>query len=194
MFIGKKSHWYRPYYVVASGREYKVERIHFYKDNAIFVSSRSGWLEKQSGADIEGFEIPIDEIKVKRKTNFDGKVFAISRGKETYGNDLTVELYIPADMLDIHFVENRIEYKTQVRAIYKGSNDVYISSYVKSIDGELNSIRNQYEEIYKDCDGYNLGYHTENILEKLDSLRVLAEQYIEAKKIMESLTIDDVEI
>lgn len=194
MFIGKKSHWYRPYYIVASGREYKVERIHFYKDNEIFVSSRSGWLEKQSGADIEGFEIPIDEIKVKRKTNFDGKVFAISKGKEEYGNDLTAELYIPADMLNIQFIENKIEYKTQVRAIYKGSNDIYISSYVKSIDGELNSIRNQYEEIYKACDEYNLGYHTESILENLDKLKDLAEQYVKAKNQMESLTIDDIDL
>lgn len=194
MFIGKKYSCYRPYYMVASGREYKVEQIHFYKDNKILVSSRSGWLEKQSGADIRDIELSIDEIKVKRKVNFDGKVFAISKGKESYGTDLTADLYIPADMLNIHFVENVIQYKTQVRAIYKGSNDIYISDYIKSIDGVLNSIRNQYEEIYKDCDEYNLGYHTENILEKLDSLRVLAEQYIAEKKIMESLTINDIEI
>ena len=194
MFIGKKYSCYRPYYMVASGREYKVEQIHFYKDNKILVSSRSGWLEKQSGADIKCIELPIDEIKVKRKINFDGKVFAISKGKEDYGTDLTADLYIPADMLDIQFVENVIQYKTQVRAIYKGLNDIYISDYIKSIDGVLSSIRNQYEEIYKDCDGYNLGYHTGNILEKLDSLRVLAEQYIEEKKRVESLTIDDIKL
>lgn len=175
MFIGKKYSCYRPYYMIASGREYKVEQIHFYKDNAILVSSRSSWLEKQSGRDIEGIELPIDEIKVKRKVNFDGKVFAISKGKEPYGTDLTADLYIPADMLDIHFVENKIEYKTQVRAIYKGSNDIYISDYIKSIDEMLSSIREQYEEIYKDCDGYNLGYHTDSILEKLDKLKTLAE-------------------
>lgn len=194
MFIGKKYSCYRPYYMTASGREYKVEQIHFYKDNAILVSSRSSWLEKQSGRDIEGIELPIDEIKVKRKANFDGKVFAISKGKEEYGTDLTADLYIPADMLNVHFVENKIEYKTQVRAIYKGSNDIYISDYIKSIDEMLSSIRNQYEEIYKDCDGYNLGYHTENILENLNKLKTLAEEYIVEKKRVESLTIDDIEI
>ena len=97
-------------------------------------------------------------------------------------------------MLDIQFVENKIEYKTQVRAIYKGVNDIYISAYIKSIDGEINSIRNQYEEIYKACDGYNLGFHTEDIIENLDKLKDLAEQYIEEKKRMENLTIDDIDI
>ncbi len=194
MLITRKASWYRPYYMVASNREYKVDRIHFYEDNKILVSTNSGWMENQNGRDIESFELPIDEIKVKRKANFDGTVFAISKGKESYGTDLIAELYIPADMLNIHFVENKIEYKTQVRAIYKGTQGIYISSYVKSIDGELNSIRNQYEEIYKDCDGYNLGYHTEHIIEKIDNLKALAEQYIKAKQLMESLTIDDIEV
>ena len=193
MLITRKANWYRPYYVVASGREYRVEKIHFYKDGKILVST-GAWLENQNGRDITSIELPIDEIKTKRKETFDGKVFVISKGKESYSNELLGELYIPADMLDIQFVENKIEYKTQVRAIYKGANDIYISAYIKSIDGELNSIRNQYDELYKTCDGYNLGYHTEDIIENLDNLKALAEQYIEAKKQMESLTIDDIKL
>ena len=194
MIITRAANWYRPYYVITSGREYKVEKIHFYKDGKILVSTNSGWLENERGRDIESLELPIDEIKAKRKESFDGKVFIISKGKESYSNDLLSELYIPSDLLDIHFVENKIEYKTQVRAIYKGSQGIYISSYVKSIDGELNAIRKEYEEVYKACDGYNLGYHTEDILEKLDSLKALAEKYIEAKKRMENLTIDDINV
>lgn len=194
MFITRKSNWYRPYYMEASNREYRVEKIHFYKDGKILVSTNSGWLEKQNGADIEILELPIDEIKVKRKESFDGKVFAISKGKESYGVDLLAELYIPAEMLDIHFVENKIEYKTQIRAIYKGMQGIYISTYIKSIDGELKAIRGQYEKIYKTCDGYNLDYHTEDIIENLNKLKTLAEQYIEAKRQIESLTIDNIKV
>lgn len=193
MIITRATNWYRPYYVIASGREYQVDKIHFYKDGKILVSTNSGWLEREDGRDIESLELPIDEIKVKRKEVFDGKAFVISKGKD-YSNDLIAELYIPSDLLDVHFVENKIEYKTQVRAIYKGTQGIYISSYVKSIDGELDAIRNEYEEIYKDCDGYNLGYHTEDIIEKLDSLKALAARYIEAKKQMENLTIDDIDV
>ena len=194
MLITRKAEWYRPYYVTASSREYKVEKIHFYKDNKILVSTSSGWLETENGRDIERLELPIDEIKTKRKESFDGTVFVISQGKESYTNELLGELYIPADMLNVHFVENKIEYITQIRAIYKGVQGIYISAYVKSIDGELKQIRKEYEEIYKACDEYNLGYHTDGIIEKLDNLKALAEQYVKAKQQMESLTIDDIDV
>lgn len=194
MLLQRKISCYRPCYIMASGREYRLEAIHFYKDGKILVSSNYGWLENSKGRDIENLEIPVDEIKIKRKENFNGEVFAISKGKESYGTDLIAELYIPAEMFDIHFVENVIKYKTQVRAIYKGTNDIYIETYVKSIDGELNNISNQYKEIYKACNGYNLGYHTENILENIDKLKELAEQYVKAKEQMESLTVDDIEL
>ena len=194
MLVERKSSCYRPYYVMASGREYKVERIHFYRNDKILVTTNQGWLQKESGKDIVSIEIPVDEIKTKRKESFDGKVFAISKGKEQYGNDLIAEIYIPAEMFNIHFVENVIKYKTQVRAVYKGTNDIYIDVYVKSIDGKLNEIASQYEEIYKACDRYNLGYHTEDIIEKLDNLKALAEQYIKEKKLMENLSIDDIDM
>lgn len=194
MLVSKKADWYRPYYIMASGREYKLERIHFYKDGKILVSSHSGWLEKEHGGDIACLELSVNEIKIKRKVNFNGEIFAISNGKESYGDDLVAELYIPAEIFNIHFVENVIKYKTQVRAVYRGDNDIYIETYVKSIDGELNNIRNQYEEVYKKCDEYNLGYHTENIIENLNKLKELAEQYIKAKEQMEKLTINDIEL
>ena len=194
MLIRKKASWYRPYYIVASGREYKLERIHFYKDNKILVSSNSGWLENSKSCDIDSIELPINEIKAKRKGNFNGEIFAISKGKESYGDDLLAELYIPADMFNIHFVEHVIKYNSQVIAIYKGDNDIYINTYVKSIDGELYSIREQYEEIYKECDGYRLQYHTREIIEKLDMLKAIAQQFVKTKEQVESLTIDDIEL
>lgn len=194
MLVQRKANWYRPYYIVASEREYRLEKINFYKDNKILVSSNSGWLENSKGLDIEGIELPISEIKVKRKENFNGEVFAISKGKEDYGNDLIAELYIPAEVFGIHFVEHVIKYNSQVRAIYKGDMDIHIDTYIKSIDGKLHSIREQYEEVYKECDGYNLAYHTKGIIEKLDKLKAIAQQFVEAKEQVENLTIDDIEL
>lgn len=192
MLITRGASWYRPYYIMASGREYRLEKIHFYKDDKILVSTNSGWLEKETYGDIESIELPIDEIKTRRKEKFDGTVFAISKGKEDYSTDLLAELYIPADMLDIHFVENVIKYKRAVYSIYKGSNGIHIETYVKSFDGELQKLNKQYEEVYKGCDGYNLGYHTDEILERIDKLKALAEQYIEEKKRIKELTVEDV--
>jgi hypothetical protein len=192
MFIARAEKWYRPYYVKASGRTYKLEKIHFYEDDKILVSTNSGWLEKENGADIESLELPIDEIKVKRKEKFDGEVFIISQGKERYSDELLGELYIPTEMFDVHLVKHIIKYDTQVRAIYKGTNDIYIDTYVKSIDGELKEISKQYEEIYKDCNGYNLSYYTEDVIARLDKMKALAEQYIEEKKRIKELTVEDV--
>ena len=194
MLITRGASWYRPYYITASGRGYRLDKIHFYKDDKILVSTNSGWLEKETYGDVENIELPIDEIKVKRKEKFDGEVFAISKGKEDYGTDLIAELYIPAEMLDIQFVENVIKYNSNVYAIYKGANEIRIEKYIKSIDGELKEIEKQYEEVYKACDRYNLGYHTKDIIENLDKLKALAEQYVEAKKRVESLTIDDIDL
>lgn len=195
MLIIRKSCWYRPYYMVASGREYKIERIHFYKDNAILVSTNSGWLEKQNGEDIESLELPIDEIKVKRKENFNGEIFAISKGKESYGVDLLAELYIPADMFGIHFVEHKIMYNSQVRAIFEGEQGIYITSYVKSLDGHLNAIRNEYEETYKRVNDTYLSIHkAENVLADIDRLKKLAEEFIAERKRIHGLTIDDIEL
>lgn len=195
MLVKRKANWYRPYYIVASGRVYKLERIHFYKDNKILVSTNSGWLEKQNGEDIENLELPIDEIKVKRKENFNGEIFAISKGKEDYGNDLLAELYIPADMFDIHFVEHKIMYNSQVRAIFEGEQGIYINSYVKSLDGHLNAIRDEYEEIYKRVSDTDLSIHkAENVLADIDRLKKLAEEFVAERKRIHDLTIDDIDI
>lgn len=150
MLIMRAVNWYRPYYITASGRGYKVERIHFYKDDKILVST-CGWLEKEKYGDITSLELPIDEIKVRRKEKFDGSVFAISKGKGDYSTDLLAELYIPAEMLDVHFEKNVIKYKTKIYAIYRGANDIYISTYVKSCDDELNHGYSYIEAEYDDC-------------------------------------------
>ena len=198
MLISRAEKWYRPYYITASNnKSYELENIHFYKDNEILVSTGCGYLEKQVGnitRDIESLELPIDEIKVKRKESFKGDVYIISKGKNSYSNELLAELYIPSEMLDVQFVENTIMYNYQVRAVYKGTDGIFINTYVKSIDEKLHSIRNQYDELYEACAGYNFSYHTENILENIDKLKALAEQYITEKKRIKSLTINDIDL
>lgn len=195
MLVQRKSNWYRPYYIVASGREYKLENIHFYKDNKIIVSSNSGWLENSKGLDITSIELSVDEIKVKRKENLNGEIFAISKGKESYTNDLLAELYIPAEMLGVHFVKHMIMYGSQVRAIFEGEQGIYLTSYVKSLNEHLNAIRNEYEETYKRVSETDLSIHkAEDVLADIDRLKKLAEEFIAERKRLHDLTIDDIEI
>lgn len=195
MKIGAVNTWHRPYYVLVNNKWYQVDKIKFYKDNEIIVESNSGWLEKISGGDIKEIELPTEEIKLKRKENLDGKVFIISRGKEWCGNETMADLFIPADMLGIHFVRHEIAYKTQVRAIFEGEQGIYISKYIKSTDTELYAIREQYEEVYKKVSDSCLAiYKSEEVLENIDKLKELAEKFIAERKRIYSLTLEDIDI
>ena len=192
MRIGIVSNWYRPYYVVASNRTYKVDSIIFYKDNEIIVKSNSGWLEKKTGGDIKEIELPIDKIKTKRKENLEGRVFVISKGKESYGTDIIADLYIPADMLGIHFVEYEIKYQ-QLRAVYEGEQSIQISTVIKSLTDTLCSIRNEYEQIYKQLDDSSMSITKADIVyENIDKLKELAEKYKAEQKRVHDLTVEDV--
>jgi hypothetical protein len=194
MKITRASSFYRLYYVLVNHKWYKVNKINFYEKDSILVSSNSGWLENSNGGDITELELPVDEIKLKRKESFDGTIFIISRGKESYSNDSLADLYIPAEMLNIHFVKHEIAYKAQVQRIYQGEQDIYISKYVKSLDNKLIAIREEYEKIHNCIDGYHLEYHTKSILSSIDKLKELTEEYLAEKQRIENLTIDDIEI
>lgn len=194
MKIGRGSNWYRPYMVVVNNKAYKVHQIHFYNTEGIVVSSNSGWLERTNG-DISEIELPTEELKLKRKVNFDGTVFIISKGKEAYGYDTEADVYIPADMLNIHFVEHKLMYSnSQVRAIYEGEQGIYITTYIKSLNEGLMSIRTEYEEVYKRVSDSDLSIKGNGVLADIDRLKVLAEEFIAERIKISNLTIDDIEI
>jgi len=193
MKIGRTTNWYRPYAITVNNKAYKIHQIHFYNAEGIVVSSNSGWLETKQG-DIKEVELPIEELKLKRKVKFDGTVFAISQGKEFCGSDIEADLYIPADMLNIHFVEHKIMYSTQVRAIYEGEQGIYITSYIKSFNEHLMSIRAEYEKVYKRVTDSDLSIKGESVLADIDRLKVLAKEFIAERIRISNLTIDDIEI
>ena len=191
MVIGQSNNWYRPYYVLVNSKWYKLDKIKFYKDNAIMVETQSGWLERVDG-DIKEIELPIDEIKLKRKETFDGKVFIISKGKEWCGNETIADLYIPADMLGIHFVEYEIKYQ-QLRAVYEGEQSIHISTVIKSLTDTLYSIRYEYEQIYKQLNDSSMSITKADIVfANIDRLKELAEKYKAEQKRVHDLTVEDV--
>ena len=192
MKIGRVVCWHRPYGVVVNNKPYEIRKIHFYNTEEIVVSSNSGWLETKLG-DIKELELPTEELKLKRKVKFDGTVFIISKGKH-YDDTNLAELYIPAYMLNIHFVEHKIMYSTQIRAIYEGEQGIYIASYVKCLNEGLMSIREEYEKVYKRVSDSDLSIKGDGVLVDIDKLKELAEEFIAERKRIHNLTIDDIEI
>ena len=172
MKIAKGEDWYRPYRVEVNGKMRFVENIHFYtEDKSILCSSGHGWLETKDG-DIEIFDLPVEEIKLKRMLKFDGTIFAMTHKDPYERGELKVNLYIPAEVLDIHFVGREIEHHSSVYSYYEGSNGIFIRKHEKNINGSLYTIRNEYEKIHKELDDTSLVIDGQNIvLGKIEKLK-----------------------
>ena len=189
--LKRETKWYRPYYAVVNDRQYKVDNLKIYQDGKILVDTGS-WFEDKRSRDIENVELPIDKIILRRKEKFDGEVFAMTH-KESYGNETLVDIYIPADMLNIHFTEYRIMYRC-LNAIYEGDQGIYIHSFVKDLDAHAREIEREYEEIYKQVDRFkmtNFGNNGEKLFELLDKMKSLAADYYAENKRVNNLTVEE---
>ena len=184
--------WYRPYYCEVNNKTYRIDNLIIYKDGKILVQTGS-WFEDKHGRDIEMIKLPVDKIVLRRKEKFNGEVFAITH-KETYGTETQVDVYIPFDMLNIHFVEYKIMYK-QLRAIYEGEQNIYITSTIENLDTHKWEIEREYEELYKQVDDFALRNRTddngEHLFELLDKMKELVTEWIEEKQRVDNLTVDD---
>lgn len=191
--LKRETKWYRPYYAIVNDKQYKVDNLKIYQDGKILVETGS-WFENERGRDIEVVNLPVDKIILRRKEKFDGNVFAMTH-KEKYGSDTLVDVYIPAETLGIKFVEYKIKYK-QLIATYSGEQDIYITSYIKSLDSHLWEIEKSYMEIYKQAGDYALRNKTgddgENLIGLLDKMKELVVEYITEKKRVANLTVDEV--
>ena len=139
--------WFRPYFAEINNKEYQVDKIYIYKDGKIVVSTCQGWFENKNRGDVESVELPTEKIINRRKEKFDGEVFGITH-KESYTNETHVNIYIPAEMLDINFAEYRIEYD-QLWAVYQGNQGIVIRQSIKSLTTHRNKIVDEYMEIHK---------------------------------------------
>lgn len=191
--LKRETKWYRPYYAVVNDRQYKVDNLKIYQDGKILVKTGS-WFENERGRDIEEVNLPIEKIMLRRKEKFDGNVFAMTH-KESYGNETLIDVYIPAETLGIKFVGYKIEYK-QLKVAYSGEQDIYITSYIKSLDSHLWEIEKSYMEIYKQAGDYALRNETgddgENLIGLLDKMKEIVVEYITEKKRVANLTVEEV--
>ena len=193
MRIGTNDNIYRPYSVVVNGRGYYVGNIHFYDENGVVVSSGCGWLERKGyPTDIKSVELPVEEIKLRRKPKFDGVVFAMLYKD---WDETKAELYIPCDMLGVHFTCNKLEKGTwQVCKVYDGEQEIHIERYVFSVDGKLKEIRSEYDKLHKDSESYMFISKSDGIISNLDRMRELAEDYRTELARLNNLTIDDIDV
>jgi len=176
-------------------KSYKVECIRFYKENKVVIQVDNGWLtvRKQGWTvDLKSLDLPISEIKAKRKEKLDGnEVFYMSLGTEKYGSEKICVLYIPADMLGIKFAE----YKKQsdyVQAIYTGEQGIYIEKFVGTLNCKLRFLREEYARYYKKVDEYALMVTKEEVFDEFFNKLVELKEAIKAEqKRVYNLTVEE---
>lgn len=138
--------WYRPYTVIASGKEYVLEAIKFYDKDGNIVVSSSGWLENERGVDIQSIELDTDKITRRNKVKFDGEVFGTVC--HSYAGSRLV-LYIPMGMLNLHSVGKKKMFGDRIYECYKGDQDVFVTAYVDSLDKKLRVIKDTYSSLHE---------------------------------------------
>ena len=191
--IQTMSPWYRPTYCVASGKTYRVDKFIFFHPELkeVVLTYNHSWLEDTRGQDIKSIELPQTELKRKTKANLSlNEAFVISLGKEDYGTDYLCELYIPTNMLNIKFVEHKVQ-GGYLYAYWAGDQDILIKEYKGNIGKHKSTLRHEYEEILSQINGYNLEYHT---IATLDNIQLLYKKALEFNKEVErvkNLTIDE---
>lgn len=191
--IQTASSWYRPMYLVASDKTYRVNKFIFFNPETeeVVLTYCNSWLQNKVGEDIKSIELPQVHLKRKTKVNLSiNEAFVISLGKEDYGTDLICELYIPVDMLNIKFIKY-IKSTDCLYAIWEGNQDIYIKEYKGNLGKHKHILRDEYEEILKEVDGYHLEYQLTTTLDNIQALYKKALEFSKEAERVKNLTIDE---
>lgn len=186
--LKRATNWYRPYTVVARGKEYLLEKIHFYDETGIVVSSNDGWLENARGVDIQEIELPVDKIIRRNKEKFDGEVFGITF--RSY-NETRLVLYIPMTMLNINYDCKKKLYGDRVYECYKGDQEVYLNKYIKSLDADLRVIKDNYRALLEKVGMYDMERNPDEIILKLTQMIDVVKDFKEERKNIDAIVVKD---
>ena len=185
--LKRTTNWYRPYTVIASGKEYLLENIHFYDENGIVVSSGSGWLQNINGIDIHEIELPVDKVTRINKTKFDGEVFGLTY--RSY-NETRLVLYIPIEMLNIEYDCKRKMYGDRIYECYKGDQGIYLTKYIKALDEELRVIKSTYESLHESIRPYEMERDPDEAIEILYKMIDTIEQFKAERQNIDAMVVE----
>ena len=118
------------------------------------------------------------------------EAFVISLGKEDYGVDYLCEIYIPVNMLNIKFVEYKIQ-GSYLYAYWTGDQDILIKEYKGNLGKHKSLLRSEYEEILDTISGYNLEYHLNTTLDNIQTLYRKALEFNKEAERVANLTVEE---
>lgn len=168
----KQADWYRPLFVtLENGDEVQLDGIVVYDENGIVVQNNYGYFDNDMEIEIK------EEVKRKRKENYNQKENYVVRSKKDYSNDIVYKLYIYRDNVDLQFLgfEKTLSF---IIAKYNVNGGEFKTLY-KTIEGNKYIYENRFKELKNGIKDYSLPMAEEE-------LDMICKELIEInKKIME---------
>lgn len=171
----RQAGWYRPLFVtLENGDEVQLDGIVVYDENGIVVQNNFGYFDNDMEIEIK------EEVKRKRKENYNQKENYVLRSKKDYSNDIVYKLYIYRDNVNLQFLGFE---KTAdlIMAKYSINGGEFKILYT-TISGNKYIYENRFKELKNEIKDYSLPMDEEELDMICKELIEVNKKIIEEKK------------
>lgn len=182
----KKADWYRPLFVtLENGDEVQLDSIVVYDENGIVVQNNYGYFDNDMEIEIK------EEVKRKRKENYNQKENYVLRSKKDYSNDIVYKLYIYRDNVNLQFLG--FEKVTDLIMAKYNINGGKFRILHTTISGNKYIYENRFKELKNEIKDYSLPMDEEELDMICKELIEVNKKIIEEKKRIEDFKIESME-
>lgn len=182
----KQTDWYRPLFVtLENGDEVQLDSIVVYDENGIVVQNNYGYFDNDMEIEIK------EEVKRKRKENYNQKENYVLRSKKDYSNDIVYKLYIYRDNVNLQFLG--FEKVTDLIMAKYNINGGEFRILHTTISGNKYIYGNRFKELKNEIKDYSLPMDEEELDMICKELIEVNKKIIEEKKRIEDFKIESME-
>lgn len=182
----KQTDWYRPLFVtLENGDEVQLDSIVVYDENGIVVQNNYGYFDNDMEIEIK------EEVKRKRKENYNQKENYVVRSKKDYSNDIVYKLYIYRDNINLQFLG--FEKVTDLIMAKYNINGGEFRILHTTISGNKYIYENRFKELKNEIKDYSLPMEEEELDMICKELIEVNKKIIEEKKRIEDFKIESME-
>lgn len=180
----KNADWYNPFTAITTnGNGYELNKIHFYNEDGIILSTASGWFdEKNNGNNSFNNGVKIDDIHLRNKVNFDKKENFIVKNNNDYNIFNRYDLYIYYKNVD--FKTHDIVISCNISGNYSIKlEDIVLNCncYLGSATKKSDEVRYKYYDMIDNLKNFKYGDISE-LIKKVKELEKTIKQYEKIKE------------
>lgn len=182
----KQTDWYRPLFVtLENGDEVQLDSIVVYDENGIVVQNNYGYFDNDMEIEIK------EEVKRKRKENYNQKENYVVRSKKDYSNDIVYKLYIYRDNVNLQFLG--FEKVTDLIMAKYNINGGEFRILHTTISGNKYIYGNRFKELKNEIKDYSLPMDEEELDMICKELIEVNKKIIEEEKRIKDFKIESME-